>query len=67
MVQLWNVNPPGGTFLVLIAAFDIILALISAIGATSLCAVLPSIIVNGAVLIHGLTPGIKSAFGQATA
>ena len=65
-VQLWNVNPQGWMFLILISAFDIILALISVIGATTLSAVLPSIVVNGIVLIYCLTPGVKSAFGQAT-
>jgi hypothetical protein len=66
-VQLWNVNPQGWMFLILISAFDIILALISVIGATTLSAVLPSIVVNAIVLIYCLTPGVKSAFGQATA
>jgi hypothetical protein len=66
-VQLWNVNPQGWMFLILISAFDIILALISVIGATTLSAVLPSIVVNGIVLIYCLTPGVKSAFGQGTA
>jgi hypothetical protein len=66
-VQLWNVNPQGWTFLVLIAAFDIILAVISVFGQTSLSAVLPSIIVNAIVLIYCLTPGVRSAFGQAVA
>jgi hypothetical protein len=66
-VQLWNVNPQGWMFLVLISAFDIILAVISVIGATSLSAVLPSIVVNAIVLIYCLTPGVKSAFGAGVA
>jgi hypothetical protein len=66
-VQLWNVNSQGWMFLVLISAFDIILAVISVIGATSLSAVLPSIVVNAIVLIYCLTPGVKSAFGAGVA
>jgi hypothetical protein len=63
VIQLWNVNPQGWMFLVLISALNIILDVLSIIGATTLSAVLPSIIINVIVLIYCLTPGVKRAFG----
>ena len=63
VLQLWNVNPQGWMFLVLISALNIILDILSIIGATTLSAVLPSIIINAIVLIYCLTPGVKRAFG----
>jgi hypothetical protein len=63
VMQLWNVNPQGWMFLVLISALNIILDVLSIIGATTLSAVLPSIIINAIVLIYVLTPGVKRAFG----
>jgi hypothetical protein len=63
VLQLWNVNPQGWMFLVLISALNIILDVLSIIGATTLSAVLPSIIINAIVLIYVMTPGVKRAFG----
>ncbi|MBV9327287.1 MAG: hypothetical protein JO352_26365 [Chloroflexi bacterium] len=63
VVQLWNVNPQGWMFLVLISALNIILDILSIIGATTLSAVLPSIVINAIVLIYVMTPGVKRAFG----
>jgi hypothetical protein len=61
--QLWTVNPQGWMFLVLLAGLNICLDLISAIGQTSLSAVMPSILFNAIILIYCLSPGIKRAFG----
>jgi hypothetical protein len=63
VVQLWNVNPQGWMFLVILSALNIILDIISIIGQTTFSAVAPSIVVNAIVLIYCLTPGVKRAFG----
>jgi hypothetical protein len=64
VVQLWNLNPQGWMFCVLLSALNIGLDVISIIGQTTLSAVLPWILVNAIVLGYCLTPGVRSAFGQ---
>jgi hypothetical protein len=63
--SLWNVDPQAWMFLVIIAAFNLILALLSILGASTFQAMLPSILVNGAVLLYCLLPGTRQAFGTA--
>jgi hypothetical protein len=63
VVQLWNVNPQGWMFLVILSALNIILDILSIIGQTTFSAVAPSILINAIVLIYCLTPGVKRAFG----
>jgi hypothetical protein len=63
--SLWNVEPQAWMFLVIIAAFNLILALLSILGASTFQAMLPSILVNGAVLLYCLLPGTRQAFGTA--
>ncbi len=62
--MLWNLDPPGLLFLVIIAIFNLILALVSILGRSSFQAMLPSILINGVILIYCLLPGTKEAFGQ---
>ena len=62
--MLWNLDPQGWLFLVIIAIFNLILALVSVLGRSSFQAMLPSILVNGVILIYCLLPGTKEAFGQ---
>jgi hypothetical protein len=62
--MLWNVDPQGWLFLVILACLNIGLALLSAIGGTTLAAEVPTIVINGLVLIYCLLPGVKNAFGQ---
>jgi hypothetical protein len=66
MRMLWNVDPQGWMFLVILSALNLGLALLSAIGGSSLSAELPAIVINALVLIYSLTPGIRSAFGEPT-
>lgn len=61
--MLWNVDPRGWLFLTALSTINIIFALISIIGASSWQAMLPSIVINGAILIYCLLPGTKEAFG----
>ena len=62
--MLWNVDPQGWMFVVIISALNIGLALLSTLGGSTLAAELPAILINAVVLIYCLTPGIKSAFGD---
>jgi The Golgi pH Regulator (GPHR) Family N-terminal len=64
MRMLWDVDPQGWLFLVILSALNIGLALLSAIGGSTLALELPAIIVSGAVLLYCLTPGVKRAFGE---
>ncbi|MCB0132437.1 MAG: hypothetical protein KDD78_16360 [Caldilineaceae bacterium] len=63
---LWNLDPQAWLFVVVMATLNLVLAFVSILGASSFGAMLPSIIVNGLALIYGMTPGVKSAFGQPT-
>lgn len=60
--MLWQVNPQGWLFLVIISALNLILAVMSLIGATALQELLPTIVVNGIILLYCLLPGTKAAF-----
>jgi len=62
--MLWNLDPQGWLFLVIIAIFNLILAFVSILGRSSFQAMLPSILINGVILIYCLLPGTKEAFGQ---
>ena len=60
---LWNLDPQAWLFVVILSALNLVLAVISIIGASNVSAMLPSLIVNGIILIYSLTPGVKDAFG----
>jgi hypothetical protein len=64
-VMLWQMNPQGWMFATLLSGLNLILDIISLIGASSLQALLPSIIINAAVLIYCLVPSTREAFAQA--
>ena len=49
-------------FVVVIAVFNLILAFLSLIGASTWQSMLPALLVNGLILIYGMLPGTKAAF-----
>jgi hypothetical protein len=63
-VGLWNLDPSAWLFVVVLTTFNLILAGVSVLGATTWRAVLPSIVINAAILIYSLSPGVKEAFGH---
>lgn len=64
--MLWNLNPEGWLFLVVVAVFNLILAGLSIIGDSTWQSMLPALLVNGLVLIYALLPGTKGAFDIAS-
>ena len=65
--MLWNVNPQGWLFLVVLSTLNLILAFVSILGASEWQAVAPTILINGLILIYCLLPGTKAAFGTDSA
>ena len=63
VVMLWNVQPAGWLYLVLISAWNLLMVVLSVLGASSINAFWPAVIINGAILIYCLMPGTKRAFG----
>lgn len=60
--QLWNLNPQGWLFIVIIAIIDLALLLLSLLGQSSWTSVAPGILVSGIALILALLPSTKAAF-----
>ena len=60
--MLWNVDPQGWLFLVIISGLNLMLAFLSILGASSWEAMSAAIIINGLILVYCLLPGTKKAF-----
>lgn len=60
--MLWNLEREGWLFIVVIAVFNLILAVLSIIGDSTWQAMLPSLLVNGLILLYGMLPKTKAAF-----
>ncbi len=59
---LWNVEPQGWLLMAVIAAFNLVLDVMSLLGASTLGAMWPSLLVNGVILVYVLRPGTRKAF-----
>jgi hypothetical protein len=66
MVQLLNVSPQAWLYLVVLSGLNLFLAVLSILGATTFQAMLPAILVSGAILLYCLMPSTRAAFGTST-
>jgi hypothetical protein len=64
VVNLWNLNPQALLFVTLLAGWQLILAVLSLFGASDFQAVLPTILIAGAILLYALSPGVRRNFGM---
>ena len=62
--QLWNLDPRGWLFVVVIAVAFLIFDLVEILSGSTVQAVLPSVLINAVALILALLPGTKEAFGE---
>lgn len=60
--MLWNLDPQGWLFIVVLALLNVILAVMSIFGDSSWQAMLPALLINGLILIYANLPGTKAAF-----
>jgi hypothetical protein len=61
--MLWEVQPQGWMFMMLISLLNLAFGIINVIGSSSWEAMAPIIIISGLILIYCLLPGTKQAFG----
>lgn len=61
--MLWHLDPQGWVFVVLLSTLNIVLAILSVLGASTWEAMAPALLINVVVLIYCLAPGTKEAFG----
>jgi len=61
--MLWNLDPQGWVFVVLLSILNLIMAVLSVFGASTWEAMAPALLINGVILIYCLVPGTKEAFG----
>lgn len=65
--MLWNLDPQGWLYVVVLSVLNLILAFVSVLGASSWSAVWPSVLFNGLVLLYANMPSVKSAFNMPAA
>jgi hypothetical protein len=61
--MLWEVNPQGWMFMMVLSLLNLVFGIINVIGASSWQAMAPIIIISGLVFIYCMMPGTKDAFG----
>ena len=61
--MLWNVEEEGWLFVVVLATLNVIFALFTLLGGTPWEAVSTTLFINGLILIYGMLPGTRKAFG----
>ena len=66
-LRLWRVDLQGLLFATILSGLNLVLAVLSLLGESSFEALLPALLLNGAILLYCLTPGVRRAFGLATA
>lgn len=61
---LYNLNPSGWLFVVVIAIINLIFLFLAVLGQTTFSSVLLQILVNAALLLLAFLPGTQAAFGR---
>jgi len=61
--MLWEVNPQGWMFMMVLSLLNLVFGIINVIGASSWQAMAPIIIISGLVFIYCMMPATKEAFG----
>ena len=61
---IWNLNPSGWLFVVVIAIINLVFLFMAILGKSTFSAVALQVAVNAIALILALLPGTKRAFGQ---
>lgn len=61
---LYNLNPQGWVFVIIIAILNLVLLGLAILGSTAFASVSLAVIVNAAALLLALLPGTQAAFGQ---
>ena len=64
VVNLWRLNPQALLFVTLLAGWNLILAVLSWLGASDFQAVLPALLLNGIILVYALSQRTNQAFGR---
>lgn len=61
---IWDQNPSGLLFVMVIAVVNLIFLFMSLLGNTTFSAILTQVVVNAVALVLALLPGTKAAFGN---
>jgi len=59
---LWRLDKQGWVFVVVLAVLNFLLAWVSMLGATTWQAALPTLLLNGGILVYCFTSGVREAF-----
>jgi hypothetical protein len=62
---IWNLNPSGWLFMVVMAVINLIFLFLAVLGQTTFTSVMVQIVINALVLILAFLPGTQRAFGRA--
>ncbi len=60
---IWSGDTRGWMFVVILAALNIFLLLLSLLGSTSLENIWPELVISGLLLVLAFLPGTKAVFG----
>jgi hypothetical protein len=61
---LWRLHPAAWMYAWLFAGVALVVAALAVLGSSTLSSMLPTLIVNGAILAYCFTPGVKRAFAR---
>jgi hypothetical protein len=61
---IWNLNPSGWLFVVVMAVINLIFLFLAILGSTTFNAVALQLLVNVAALVLAMLPGTQRAFGR---